>query len=477
LYGRRGAVASAHPLATAAGQHMLAVGGNAADAIIAAQAVLCVIAPEACGLGGDMLALVLDGAGAYAAVTGTGSAPMAMTAAASDGPNSVTVPGIVSAWENLASQWGRLSLTAALAPAIELAQNGFLLSASLHQAVRGQRGRLERGGAADWCIARAAVGERVRQPELGRLLMAIAQNGARAFYEGDAAKAIVSVLADQGGAMGLEDLSAHRTQIAAPIMVTFGPWQVAVQPPPTQGVLLAMSLQALNRLADVDGQELDHICIELTEAAFVHRASCGRGAALLEEELVIDRAQASRRGGPRAYLHTAGVAASDLDGLTISSLVSVFDDFGSCVFVPDLGITLNNRAGGFTEGSNAARPGAKPVHTLAPAIVSAGAERVAMATPGADGQVQTLLQILGRLCMKGERLADAVDAPRWRSEGGALLIEQGHPAMAQLERRGHQLQPVPSGDIRFGAVVCAGVASSGPFALSDWRRECWSGVA
>jgi gamma-glutamyltranspeptidase/glutathione hydrolase len=100
-----------------------------------------------------------------------------------------------------------------------------------------------------------------------------------------------------------------------------------------------------------------------------------------------------------------------------------------------------------------------------------------MATPGADGQVQTLLQVLGRLCTKGERLADAVDAPRWRSEGGAVLIEQGHPAMAQLERRGHHLQPVPSGDMRFGAVVCAGVASSGPFALSDWRRECWSGVA
>src|SRR6185295_344565 len=95
-----------------------------------------------------------------------------------------------------------------------------------------------------------------------------------------------------------------------------------------------------------------------------------QGEALLAHSLAIDFNKASHRGGPRAYLHTAGVAAADAQGDVVSSLVSVFDDFGSCVFVPELGITLNNRAGGFTTGANSAAPGKRPVHTLAPALLT-----------------------------------------------------------------------------------------------------------
>ncbi len=99
----------------------------------------------------------------------------------------------------------------------------------------------------------------------------------------------------------------------------------------------------------------DHVAIELTQAAFAHRSDVVLGEELLERVLQVDLEKASLRGGPRAYLHTAGVATSDADGRVVSSLVSVFDDFGSCVFVPELGITLNNRAGGFTTGANALR--------------------------------------------------------------------------------------------------------------------------
>ncbi len=205
--------------------------------------------------------------------------------------------------------------------------------------------------------------------------------------------------------------------------------------------------------------------------------ACAEGEGLLGTELMINLAAAQRRGGPRAYLHTAGVAVSDADGMTVSSLVSVFDDFGSCVFVPECGITLNNRAGGFTDGANAAGPGRIPVHTLAPAMVLTDRGTLALATPGADGQVQTLLQVMTGIFRDGLDLAEAVRKPRWRSEGGDVLIERSHPAQTDLARLGHRLRILDDGDVRFGAIVCAGDIDDAPIALSDWRRHTWSGVA
>ncbi len=476
LHGARGAIASAHPLATAAGQEMFMAGGNAADALIAAQAVLAVACPEACGIGGDMLALVDDGK-AVTAISGVGRAPMAMRQATTDGANSITVPGLAGAWESLSRGWGRLGLAACLAPAIRLAEGGLAMSDTLAAAVAGHRHRLLAGGAGEWALLGTAVGDTLRQPALAALLRAIAARGASAFYEGEAAHAIERAVARLGGALDRQDLAAHRTDMAPPVEVAWGDWTVAVQPPPTQGSLLAMALKNHQALGPIAEDRRDHVCIELTEAAFQYRSRAAEGESLLDIALDIDVEKASLRGGPRAYLHTAGVAASDAGGLSISSLVSVFDDFGSCVFVPELGITLNNRAGGFTDGANAAAPGKYPVHTLAPALLRGPGGTIALATPGADGQVQTLFQVIDRFDRRGMPLDQAVAAPRWRSEGGLLLIEADHEGLATLEALGHRVKPLPPGDVRFGAVVMAGQIGGQSFALSDWRRECWSGVA
>ncbi|HWI87431.1 MAG TPA: gamma-glutamyltransferase [Sphingomonas sp.] len=476
LRGRRGAIAAAHPLATAAGQQMFERGGNAADAVIAAQAVLCVIAPNSCGLGGDLLALVNDADGETVAVSATGAAPAGLVAASHDGANSVTVPGIVSGWECMARRWAHLPLAILLGPAIEIATQGFALPTSLMLDVEAQRVRLLAGGAGEWILLKTAAGDHVTQPHLGGLLRRIAADGAAAFYQGDSAAAIERAIARGGGTLNRHDLAAHSTELRAAITVSFGAWRVAVQPPPTQGILLAMALAALDAWGANDAPLLDHLCVELTEAAFAYRARSAEGSDLLAIPLEVDPARAARRGGPRAYLHTAGVAAADATGMTVSSLVSVFDDFGSCIFVPELGLTLNNRAAGFTDGPNAAAPGKRPVHTLAPILLSDGARRIGLATPGADGQVQTLLQILAKLVRQGTSLPHAVSAPRWRSEGGALLVEEGHPHCQTLARRGHDTMIVKAGDTRFGAIVCAAF-DEGPAALADWRRECWAGIA
>jgi len=476
VQGRRGAVAAAHPLAVAAAQEMLVAGGSAADAAIAAQAMLCVLAPDACGLGGDMLCLVHAPGAAPVALNGAGAAPAGLATAACEGANSVTVPGIVDAWCTLARRWGRLPLARVLAPAAAVAREGFRVPANLARARDAQHARLLAGGAEGWALLSLAAGDRFVQPALADLLEAIGRDGAAAFYRGPAAAAIAEAVQGLGGALSEADLAAHQTVVTAPVTTRWAGVTVATQPPMAQGVLLNMALAGLERLGPLAPDRRDHAGIELTEAAFAYRGRVGEGAALLSEDLAIDLDRAQRRGGPRAYLHTAGVAVADAAGLTISSLVSVFDDFGSCVYVPACGLTLNDRAGGFGASPNDAAAGKRPVHTLAPALVVSDEGALALATPGADGQVQTLLQVLAAIRRDGADLASAVAAPRWRSEGGAVLIERSHPALADLERRSHRLRLLDDGDTRFGAVVAAGHVAGAPVAVADWRRETWAGV-
>jgi gamma-glutamyltranspeptidase/glutathione hydrolase len=477
LRGLTGAVAAADPLAVAAAQELLQAGGSAADAAIAAQAVLCVVAPDACGLGGDMFALVHAPGGEPVAVNAAGAAPMALTHVSADGADSVTVPGIVDGWARMSERWGRLPLSRCLAPATRIARTGFHIGRRLAAAVSAHRPRLVRGGAERWPLLGLRAGDLFVQNELADLLDAIGGEGGRAFYEGPCAASIVDAVRALGGALSLADLGGHATELRPPVLTRFGDVTVATQPPMAQGILLSMALAGLDRLGAVPEGLRDHIGVELTEAAFAFRARVGEGEALLAEHLPVDYGRAALRGGPRAYLHTAGVAVSDREGLTVSSLVSVFDDFGSCVFVPRCGVTLNNRAGGFTEGPNAAAPGKRPVHTLAPALLIMEAGTLGLATPGADGQVQTLLQVIMALLCDTIDLAQAIARPRWRSEGGALLIERSHAGIARLGELGHLLQILPDGDTRFGAVVCAGHIGGAPVAVSDWRRETWSGVA
>ena len=475
--GRRGAIAAAHPLAAAAGQQALAQGGSAADAVIAAQAVLAVVSPDACGLGGDGLVLVHVPGQAPVAINGAGAAAAGAISVTTTGGASVAVPGLVDCWCEMQARWGRLDLRVLLAPAIEAAEGGVPASQALVQARRDQSARLLAGGAGDWALMGLERGDTFRQPALAQTLRNIADNGGDAVYLGPLAAAIARAVQQTGGSMTVDDLAAPAAVVAPPISIRFGEALVHVQPPASQGVLLALALHGWLRGGFGADAPLAHLGVELTQAAFALREDVARGAALLDDLPGIDPDRAARRGGPRSYLHTAGVAAADASGLVVASLVSVFDDFGSAVFVPEGGFTLNNRAGGFTSGGNAFAPGKRPIHTLAPVIVEVGGNVVALSTPGADGQVQTLLQVILDWLVAGQSLPEAVAAPRWRSENNRLLVEAGHPARADLIARGHDVVDVAAGDMRFGAITAAGMWDGAAFALPDWRRMTWAGVA
>lgn len=477
VFGIRAAISAAHPLATAAAQAIIERGGNAVDATIAAQAVVGVLVPEAGGVGGDGFFLVRTAPGRVVAVNAAGAAPIAgLPEAVRDDGTSVNVPGLVAGWAELARLFGRLPLADSLAPAIRIARDGMRVRPRLVHTVGQQRERLLRGGAEASIFLTAKPHDLVRQPELAAVLAGIAAEGAEWFYKGPIAAAIARAVAGRGGLMTTADLAAHETVVAAPISVAWQGRTVHVQPPMSQGVLLAMALNGLGKLGAVAPDRIDHAAVELTEASFAYRDRCGEGAALLTEDLPVDLDRASGRGGPRGYLHTAGVSVADADGMVVSSLFSVFDNFGSAIYVPEGGFVLNNRAGSFTRAPNEIRPGKLPVHTLAPMLMEGDGEVVALSTPGADGQVQTLLQILAGTVLQGLDLPAAIDRPRWRSENGKLLVEAGHPAADILKALGHQVVEMPYGDIRGGGAVCAGLQDGAPYAVSDFRRENWSGA-
>lgn len=475
--GKRGAVSAAHPLAVAAGQELLTRGGTAADALIAAQAVLCVIMPASCSLGGDLLALLHLPDGDVVAVNGIGksAADLRLTHVAPNG-TAVTVPGMVQAWEDLNKRFGALSLEACLLPALRLAESISPLSQATAGAVTKHQTRLLKGGAGEWTVMQSP--HSTKQSHLAHLLGAIGEIGATAFYEGPMAAAIERAVTAHGGYLSVSDLKAHETQLPPPLSIQWHGGKVYVQPPMTQGILLALCLKNLARFGELSGHELDHFAIELTGASFEHRHRVSEGAVLFDLDFEVNPERAKSYNGPRAYLHTAGVSAADHDGLVISSLISVFDEFGSCIYVPEGGFTLNNRGQGFTIAPNDAAPCKYPVHTLAPALWVRPDDVMAIATPGADGQIQTLLQILTKLSYEPVmNLAGAIAAPRWRSEDGRLLLEASHQARENLQLKGHVIQIGADGATPFGGVVATGMNNHGPYAASDWRREVWHGVA
>ncbi len=476
LFGERAAACAAHPLAASASMEVIAQGGGAADAVIAAQAVISVIAPEAGGVGGDGFFLVRAKDGSVTAINAAGRTPAGLRGPVRDDGTSVTVPGVVAGWGELSRRFGKLPLAAALEPAIRLARQGCSARPETIRAAKAQRQRLVRGGARGWAFFEAEDNAAVTQLPLADTLANIGAHGARWFYEGPLADAIVRAVADGGGALAREDMAAHASVVASPLSLSWKGLRIHVQPPMSQGILLLMALAGYEA-RQVSAPDLEHVAIELAKAVFEFRGHAARGSALLGEQIEIDIKRAAHRNGPRSYLHTAGAAASDSEGVVVSSLISVFDDFGSAIFVPEGGFVLNNRAAGFTQAPNDSRPDALPVHTLAPILVEAEDSCFALATPGADGQVQTLLQILLGIAAEGLDLPTAIDRLRWRSEDGRLLVEDQFPVREELVARGHVVVTERAGDTRFGAVVCAGISGNRPFGCADWRRETWAAVS
>src|SRR5262245_23445731 len=398
----RHAVCSPLTLASEIGLEILRQGGNAVDCAIATNLALAVAYPHMCGVGGDLLAMVwVDGE--LIGLNSSGRLPAAASLPAGGVPQhgvqSATVPGAPAGWIALAERFATRRLSELAEPAIRLARAGVERSPFLVRATGWSQDLL----AADAEAARIflAAGA-LRQPELADTLAELTR-----FYEGPVAQAAPPPFTPA-------DFAGHRAEWVTPLRRRFAGTEVCEMPPNSRGHLV---LDALGRLESIDGLGPDDPELHARLIRALHAATFG---------------------GDTIYL-----CAVDSRGMAVSLNQSLYLAFGSGVVVPATGVLLHNRAAYFTPETY--RGGAKPVHTLAPAMALAGGRpRLVFGTMGGDGQVQIHLQLLARILVAGQPPAVAVAAPRWTFDRTTLRVE---PGLDVSPPRGMTASPMPVPDL------------------------------
>jgi gamma-glutamyltranspeptidase/glutathione hydrolase len=496
VLARGGMVCASVPRAAAAGVAMLARGGNAVDAAIAAAATLCVVEPMSTGLGGDAFALVWSAReGRLIGLNGSGRAPAAASLEAyqarglervpTRGILAASVPGAVHAWQALSDRLGRLPFADLLAPALHAAEDGFAVT----ELVAHYWYWLERAGVLD--AEAAAVfapggrtpraGEWFRVPALARSLRAVAEGGADAFYRGPLADAIVAASRARSGFFAEEDLALHESTWVEPITTTYRGFTVAELPPNGQGLA---ALLALNVLENFDPGEagptsaLDwHRRIEAVKLAFADRDAWVADpehaeipvAALLDKAYAKERAaQVGERALPGAAPGLAAgdtvyLCAADAEGSLVSFIQSLFTGFGCGVGCGETGIVLQSRAAGFRlepGHPNALAPRKRPFHTIIPGMLLDPARATtAFGVMGGDVQPQGHLAFVANSVDFGLNPQEALDRPRFRFEGGRSVcietpeapVDDGVRLAEALRARGHEvIDPGALAADRFG---------------------------
>ena len=503
--GLRGMVTSADQLASIAGLSALERGGSAADAAVAAAAVMAVTGPHLCGMGGDLLAMVhAPGSGPRALLAvgraGSGVDPARMRAEGlSVMPlrgdiRTVTVPGAVDGWLALHDRFGRLPLDAVLGPAIELAEEGFvasiLLALSSHLVCEGS-------GASELCPdGPLRPGDLVRLPGIARTLRAIASEGRHGLYQGEFGRAL---MASGGGVFTADDFERSVADWCEPLRLAVWGHDLWTVPPPSQGYLTLAGSWIAEQLAiggDPDDPHWAHLVVESARAAGHDRPARlydgADGQALLDGGRLAAAAARVRpqraapsdvspafRPSPGARVSRIGngdtthLCAIDADGLGISLTQSNALDFGSHLSAGSTGVFLHNRGVGFSleEGHPAELgPRRRPPHTLSPMLATStdGSLTHLAGAMGGDAQPQILLQLLGRMLRGGQDPPTAVaggrlalDAPSagpfrlWWGEDLTVQVEAHAPSAwtEGLAQRGHHVQSI--GPFDPVAVGCA----------------------
>lgn len=500
--GRRFAVAAGEQSAAQVAGEMVANGGNIVDAAIAGAAVLAVKLPYACGLGGDLFLLYWRAADRTChGLNGSGLSPASVPAAASlpeRGIRSVSVPGMVAGWCDLAARFGTKPLTDIFAPAIRLARDGFPAHAGLIHNARAQQSLLQSDPEAarlflspDGHIPESEA--LIRQTDLAATLEAIANEGADAFYRGSVAAAIAACSAAAGGFLDAGDLERHRSLWCDPLQTSYRGRTVFAVPPNGPGILLQLHLAAIEQEGGlVDGAADIRLWRDAQRAAGdlvrdPRDAEMPARALLRDIETgavrLADAAGATSATGMPGGSHTSTLAIMDAEGNAISLVQSVASPFGSGVVVPGTGVLLNNRMQGFwspdggdvslASGRIPVSPATRPPHSLCPALVCKDdAVDMALGTPGHLGQTATVAQVIQQIYGRGVGLAPAIEAPRWTlSYDGAVIYEAGfadEAMRADLARLG--ATEVRSGDLRFGSVKAVSRDGDELVAAADFRR-------
>jgi len=497
-----GAVATAHPLASAAAADVLRAGGNAADAAVAAAFALGVVENQSSGIGGGGFALVWvarerrayvldfrEVAPAAARPDMFAADPGAEARRSLDGGLAVAVPGAVKGYAELARRFGTRRLAALVEPAARLAERGFTVGTGYAEeaaerlaclAARPAAARELLVVGADGRPAPPAVGHRLVRRDLARTLRLLGRDP-DAFYRGPLAERIARAARDAGGVLTAEDLARYRVRDRQPLEGRYRGRRILSMPLPSAGGAIVIGLlQALEREDPRAGgyrpERFLHAEVELSKRLFARRALLGdpdqAPGAAEEVARMIDPAEAARlaaqvgeraaapeAAAPAREKHTTHVSVVDRFGNAVALTTTVNYLFGACVVVPGTGILLNDQMDDFDSapgvanvyglvgtGANAPAPGKTPLSSMAPTLVfdPSGALWLAVGSPGGSTIPTSIAQVISHLVDDGMTLADAVAAPRvhhqWRPE--TLRVEPNglEAATARaLEARGHRI--------------------------------------
>ncbi|PTL83556.1 gamma-glutamyltransferase [Vitiosangium sp. GDMCC 1.1324] len=492
---RGGAVATAHPMASEAALRMLQKGGNATDAAVAAAFTLAVVGPYHSGIGGGGFALVHDTkTGGTQVLDFREVAPKGATrdmylkdgqvvpGLSTDGATSVAVPGAVAGYLELLEKHGKLPRAVVLQPAIEAARNGFWVTPKYQALATLRRDCLRQDPEASRIfLAKNEQGEPdvppigylVRQPELARTLQTLAKSGAKPFYSGPLAQAMVDTVKASGGTLSLEDLKDYKTRAHEPLEGSYRGYRILTMPPPSAGGLAVVQvLGAMERLRpkglDYRNPEDLHLYVEAVRRVYVDRVKYLGDPAFVKipmESLtspgyIADLAGSidPKKATPSASLlppvegaggstlknpnnswydpsstpekkNTTHISVIDKDGNAVALTTTVNYAFGSCLVAKGTGILLNDEMDDFaarpgvpnayglvTGEANSIAPGKVPLSSMSPTLVFSKDDpkkvMLAVGSPGGSTIPTTVIQVISNMVDSGMDVTRAVGEGR-----------------------------------------------------------------
>lgn len=518
---RGGIVATSQTLASQAGSQILARGGSAIDAAIAANAVLGLVEPMMNGIGGDLFMLHVDQKGTMTALNASGFTPKALTielmrsqgytSYLPSGIHTVSVPGAVNGWEKAHRKFGKLPWKDLFAPAIYYAETGFPVTELIQWDWEHSYSKLSSDANAKRVFLPGGeapkIGQIFRNPELAKAYRLIAGGGAKAFYRGPIRDSILKTSARLGGTLTSEDFEAFDSEWVEPLATDYRGWKVFQLPPNGQGIgtLEMLNIMSTFKLGDILPSDPAswHLKIEAQKLAvqdlrryngdpnfskvpvegLLSRAYAGERAALIHA----DRANCDATPGDPSKFVTAGIghtiymSVADREGNMVSWIQSISDLWGSGVVVDDYGFHLHDRASNMSLQPglpDSLAPRKRPFHTIIPGYMERGDQRIVFGIMRGINQHQAQAQFVSYIADHGMNIQAALDAPRFtrRNLGGCdVIIEERVPKEVReaLESKGHRLQVV--GD--YGALVGGGqailrdVKSGVNYGASDPRKD------
>ncbi len=513
-----GIVATSQTLASQAGAQVLARGGSAMDAAIAANAALGVVEPESCGIGGDLFAIYRDAkTGKLTAINASGWAPKALTidvlkslgntTMPQEGIQSVTVPGCVDGWAKLHNRFGKLPWKDLFQPAIYYAEHGYPVTEMIREAWKEEEAKLanDQNGKTVFLIQGSApeLGQVFRNPQMAAALKLISTEGESAVYRGAIARSILKTSDRLGGKMNLADLSEFESEWVEPISTDYRGWKIYELPPSGQGIaaiemLNILSLFPLGSYQPRGVLEL-HTQMEAQKLAYddLHRYVADMRFSKVPVEGMISMEYARERaksidpnqarcdlgpGNPwTVHGDTVYLSVVDRDGNIVSLIQSLYQHFGSKVVTDDFGFALQNRGGLFEMDPahpNALAPRKRPFHTIIPAFMERGDLHIGFGIMGGLNQAQAHAQFVSNIVDHGMSIQSALEAPRFTKTtfGGCdVSIENRIPVEVRdgLTAKGHQLKVLGdfSSIMGGGQVVVHDSAKGVNYGASDPRKD------